>query len=345
LVGWELAEQLALVPPFDPVQFQDQGPEPLTVVAVPALQRFEVGEEVNVAPLLLPHTPLVGWGALAEQLAFVPPFDPAQVQFHGPEPLTVVGFPVLQRFVVGADVKVPPLLLPQMPLMVVCCRFAEQFAGVPPFTPWHVQDQGPEPLTVVGFPVLQRFVVGADVKVPPLLLPQMPLMVVCCRFADQFAGVPPFTPWHVQDQGPEPLTVVGFPVLQSFVVGADVKVPPLLLPQMPLMVVCCRFADQFAGVPPFTPWHVQDQGPEPLTVVGFPVLQRFVVGADVKVTPLVLPQVPLTGWMLMEKIVPALLLPPNQVIPYIVEPDTTRLPQGLVPSLATVPSSNECKML
>ena len=168
LVGWELAEQLALVPPFDPVQFQDQGPEPLTVVAVPALQRFEVGEEVNVAPLLLPHTPLVGWGALAEQLAFVPPFDPAQVQFHGPEPLTVVGFPVLQRFVVGADVKV---------------------------------------------------------------------------------------------------------------------------------------------------------------------------------TPLVLPQVPLTGWMLMEKIVPALLLPPNQVIPYIVEPDTTRLPQGLVPSLATVPSSNECKML
>ncbi len=51
------AEQLALVPPLDPVQLHVQGPVPLTVVGVPALQRLVVGAEVKVPPLDEPHAP------------------------------------------------------------------------------------------------------------------------------------------------------------------------------------------------------------------------------------------------------------------------------------------------
>ncbi len=57
---WILAEQLAVVPPFDPVQLHVHGPVPLTAVAVPALQRFVVGAEVNVPPFEVPHTPFTG---------------------------------------------------------------------------------------------------------------------------------------------------------------------------------------------------------------------------------------------------------------------------------------------
>ncbi len=52
---------------------------------------------------------------LAEQLAVVPPLDPVQLHVHGPVPSCVVGVPELQRLVVGADVKVPPLAEPHAP--------------------------------------------------------------------------------------------------------------------------------------------------------------------------------------------------------------------------------------
>ncbi len=54
------AEQLAVVPPLDPVQLHVQGPVPLTDVAVPALQRLAVGAVVKVPPLDEPHTPFTG---------------------------------------------------------------------------------------------------------------------------------------------------------------------------------------------------------------------------------------------------------------------------------------------
>ncbi len=54
------AEQLAVVPPLDPVQLHVQGPVPLTAVAVPALQRLVVGAVVKVPPLDEPHTPFTG---------------------------------------------------------------------------------------------------------------------------------------------------------------------------------------------------------------------------------------------------------------------------------------------
>jgi hypothetical protein len=53
-----VAEQLAVVPPFIPVQLQYQGPVPVTVVAVPVVQRLLVGVAIAGVPLLLPQTPL-----------------------------------------------------------------------------------------------------------------------------------------------------------------------------------------------------------------------------------------------------------------------------------------------
>ena len=69
-----LAEQLAVEPPLDPVQLHVQGPLPLTAVAVPVLQRFVVGAEVNVPPLDEPHAPLIGFAenvAVTEQLPVI----------------------------------------------------------------------------------------------------------------------------------------------------------------------------------------------------------------------------------------------------------------------------------
>jgi hypothetical protein len=53
----------------------------------------------------------------AEQLAFVPPLVPLQVQFHWAVPVTVDAVPVVQRFVVGAVPCACPLL-PQAPLII-----------------------------------------------------------------------------------------------------------------------------------------------------------------------------------------------------------------------------------
>ena len=98
------AEHCAVAPPFDPAQLQLHGPVPVTADAVPALHRLPPdGAVFVVAPFAAPHTPLTGAGvSFAEHCAAVPPFDPAQVQSHGPLPLTLDAVPVLHRLVVGA---------------------------------------------------------------------------------------------------------------------------------------------------------------------------------------------------------------------------------------------------
>ena len=52
---------------------------------------------------------------VALQLAADPPFDPLQVQDHGPEPETDDGVPAEHRFEFGAVVKDCPLEEPQAP--------------------------------------------------------------------------------------------------------------------------------------------------------------------------------------------------------------------------------------
>ena len=112
----------------------------------------------------------------AEQLAVVPPFDPAQVQFQGPVPLSELAVPALQRLVAGAEGNVPPLAEPHVPLTGAAVILAEQLAVVPPFAPWQLQVHGPEPATALAVPALQRLLVGAELNVPPLAEPHWPLM-------------------------------------------------------------------------------------------------------------------------------------------------------------------------
>jgi hypothetical protein len=54
------AAQLAVVPPLLPVHCQLQGPVPVGAVAVPPLQRAEVGAVFAAAPVADPHTPFTG---------------------------------------------------------------------------------------------------------------------------------------------------------------------------------------------------------------------------------------------------------------------------------------------
>jgi hypothetical protein len=53
----------------------------------------------------------------ALQLAFDPPLAPRQLQFQGPDPLTALALPELQRLLVGALAMVAPCAEPQMALV------------------------------------------------------------------------------------------------------------------------------------------------------------------------------------------------------------------------------------
>ncbi len=145
---------------------------PVTGDALPELQRFVEGAEANVPPLDDPQAPLTV--RFAKQFAFVPPFEPLHVQYHGPVPVTVEAvLSGLHRFAVGALNRFCPLDDPQAPLTI---RLAKQLAVVPPFDPLHVQYHGPVPVTVEAvLSGLHRFVVGAVRKICPLDEPQAPL--------------------------------------------------------------------------------------------------------------------------------------------------------------------------
>ena len=75
-------------------------------------------------------------------------------------------------------------LLPAEGVTVQVWRFAWQFAFVPPFDPAHVHVQGPEPLTEPVVPALQRLVLGAEVKLPPLAEPHWPFTGSPVKVAD-----------------------------------------------------------------------------------------------------------------------------------------------------------------
>ena len=280
-----LAEQIAAVPPFNPEQVQFHVcPVSATLEAVPWLQRFDIGAVKKFFPLAEPHAPSTS--RLAEQREVVPPLALAQVQFHGPVPVTSEAVPALQRPAVGSEMNIRPMLLPQAPFTM---RFAEQFAEDPPLNPEQVQFHGPVPVIAEVVPELQRPVVGVEVNVCPLLLPQTPFTF---RLAEQFAVAPPFDPWQVQLHGLVPVTTEAAPALQRPVVGFEVSVCPLLLPHAPSTL---RFAEQFVEDPPVNPLQVQFHGPVPVIAEAVPTLQRSLVGAEVKFLPLLLPQAPLTG--------------------------------------------------
>jgi len=92
----------------------------------------------------------------AEQVAAEPPFDPAQLQFHGPLPLTAEAEPVVQSPLAGALLTATPFAEPHAPFTGAGGSFAAQIAMVPPLLPRQLQFQGPLPVTVVAVPALQR---------------------------------------------------------------------------------------------------------------------------------------------------------------------------------------------
>ena len=114
-----LSEHEAVEPPLAPAQLHDHGPLPLTVDAVPAVQRFAVGLVLTVPPFEEPQAPFTGCAEatfFAEQVALVPPPLPAQLHDHGPLPLTDDAVPALQRLAVGAVLSLPPFEEPHVPL-------------------------------------------------------------------------------------------------------------------------------------------------------------------------------------------------------------------------------------
>jgi hypothetical protein len=111
-------------PPFDPKHVQFQGPLPVTVDGVPALQSPLVGAALVITPFAEPHWPLTGCAeeaSGAEQYAVVPPWLPAQVQFQGPLPVTVDGVPALQSPLVGAVPVMTPFAEPHVPITRCGC--------------------------------------------------------------------------------------------------------------------------------------------------------------------------------------------------------------------------------
>jgi hypothetical protein len=169
-----LSEHIAVVPPFDPAQVQLQGPLPVTVDGVPALQNPLVGAVLVMTPFAGPHWPFTG-GAEAPQIAVLPPFDPAQVQLQGPLPVTVDGVPALQNPLVGAVLVMTPFAGPHWPFSGGAeASGAPQIAVLPPLLPTQVQVQGPLPVTVVAVPALQRLAVGAVVTPTPAATPHKP---------------------------------------------------------------------------------------------------------------------------------------------------------------------------
>jgi len=198
----KLAEQVAVVPPFEPVQLHVQGPLPLTDEAVPALQRLLAGALEKVPPLELPHAPLTGVDATPNSaVTFVavfivtaqvpvplhPPLQPVKVEPEAAVAVSVTLAPLLYDAVpvVTFQLIVPELAvtvpLPPPDFVTVrvncdgCWRLAEQVAVVPPPDPVQLQVQGPLPLRDEAVPALQKLLAGALVNVPPLELPQAPL--------------------------------------------------------------------------------------------------------------------------------------------------------------------------
>lgn len=77
----------------------------------------------------------------AEQLAVVPPPDPAQDQVHGQDPETALGVPAEQRFDDGAVLTVVPFAVPHAPFTAATQE--DPFHVYPPLQELAVFDSPP----------------------------------------------------------------------------------------------------------------------------------------------------------------------------------------------------------
>jgi hypothetical protein len=88
--------------------------------SIPAECQFADAFEADGTTLLLP--------TCAWHEAVLPPFEPAHVHIHGPEPETADAVPILQRLVAGALVRSVLLAEPHMPFTGVFAASAEPLA-------------------------------------------------------------------------------------------------------------------------------------------------------------------------------------------------------------------------
>jgi hypothetical protein len=105
---------------------------------------------------------------------------PAQVQVHGPLPLTADAVPALQRLPVGALVRSAPFEEPHAPLTAED-EGAQHTAVAPPLDPAQLQFQGPLPLTAEADPVLHSPLVGAVLTATPFAEPHAPFLSPAVR--------------------------------------------------------------------------------------------------------------------------------------------------------------------
>ena len=338
--GVSCAEHDAVLPPFVPAQLQLHGPEPLTPDAAPTMHRaLPEGAVLTVVPPAEPHTPLAGGEDRSEAWhgAVAPPFDPAQLQLHGPEPLTEDAVPALHRLLPGAAVSSAPFEEPQAPLTATGSGFAEQGAVVPPFDPAQLHVHGPLPLSCDTVPALHRLVAGIAFAVVPLALPHTPLTAGKeTSEAWHGAELPPFDPAQLQLHGPEPLTEDAVPASHRLLPGAALSCAPFEGPQTPFTAMISG-AVQEIELPPFDPMQLQLHA-VPLVTGNeeLPNAHRLPEGIWAELTPPALPQAPLTG-VTVATVVPPLLdvvepLPLDVVEPppELVDPLPAVLPEPLV---------------
>jgi hypothetical protein len=187
---------------------------PLSCETVPAEHSSLAGIAFAVVPLAAPHTPLTGGKDRSEAWhdAELPPLDPAQLQLHGPEPLTDDAVPAMHRLLEGAALTCVPFDAPQAPFTAIISG-AVQEIDVPPFIPMQLQLHA-VPL-VTGYeavPAAHRLLEGAWAALTPPALPHCPLTGV--SGAEHCATVPPFDPAQLQSHAvPLPITKEAVPAM------------------------------------------------------------------------------------------------------------------------------------
>jgi hypothetical protein len=226
-----------------------------------------------------------------------PPFDPAQLQLHGPLPETEDAVPALHRLAAGAAVRSAPFEEPHAPLTAGGSAFAEHCAVVPPFDPAQLHVHGPLPLRCETVPALHRLVAGIAFAVVPLALPHAPLTGGDEGVSEAWhdAGVPPFVPAQLHDHGPLPETDDAAPALHRLPEGAVLNCAPSDAPQAPFAATGFG-AVQEAELPPCDPAQLQLHA-VPLVAGNeeVPAAHRLPEGAPTEVTPPALPHCPFTG--------------------------------------------------
>jgi hypothetical protein len=264
-VGFSDAVHCAAVPPLLPVQLQFHGPLPVTDEAVPVVQRLAVGLLLKLSPFDEPQAPFSGVVfSEAKHSAVVPPLLPAQLQSHGPLPVTDEAVPVVQRLAFGSLLRLSPLDNPHAPFTAAGLSAAEHCAAVPPLLPVQLQSHGPLPVTDETVPVVHRLVVGLLVRLSPFDEPQAPLTGVGFSDAVHNAVAPPLLPAQLQSQGPLPVTDEAVPVVQRLMAGLLLKLSPFDEPQAPFTGLRVPLLEPLLDEPPELEPELLDPPPEEL---------------------------------------------------------------------------------